>query len=246
MQESSLKFPVYAPEGVLWAFEGAAVSSPQRGLETMQFVRFKTEEEDQMKRWTLSMMCIVMLFGIGLTASLAMADEDERLSVSVAFGRGLNTAQPGNAVNHVVLPNKIKVKQDGVVHFLVAGFHQVVVYKPGTRPEDIVVPPPPPGGDPFINDLTNVFYLGINPAGGPLNTPATPDNPIVTGSDTTSNAQNRVETVGFPAEEGVSATGAFLSAKAEPGVYLVICNVRGHFLDGMFAFVKVKAEDEDD
>jgi hypothetical protein len=22
MQESSLKFPVYAPEGVLWAFEG--------------------------------------------------------------------------------------------------------------------------------------------------------------------------------------------------------------------------------
>ena len=23
------------------------------------------------------------------------------------------------------------------------------------------------------------------------------------------------------------------SPKAEPGVYLVICNVRGHFLDGM-------------
>jgi hypothetical protein len=35
------------------------------------------------------------------------------------------------------------------------------------------------------------------------------------------------------------------SPKAEPGVYLVICNVRGHFLDGMFAFVEVKAEDED-
>jgi len=31
---------------VLWAFEGAAVSSPQSGLEIMQFVRFKTEEED--------------------------------------------------------------------------------------------------------------------------------------------------------------------------------------------------------
>jgi len=76
-----------------------------------------------MKRWTLSMMCVVILFGIGLTASLAMADEDDRLSVSVAFGRGLNTAQQGNVVNHVILPDNIKVKQGAVVHFLVAGFH---------------------------------------------------------------------------------------------------------------------------
>jgi len=212
----------------------------------MQFVRFKTEEEDQMKRWTLSMICVVMLCGIGLTAAVAMAGEDERLSVSVAFGRGLNTAQAGNKVNHVILPNNIKVNLDGVVHFLVAGFHQPVVYKPGTRPEDIVVPPPPPpGGNPFINDLTNVFYLGINPAGGPLNTPATPVLVPPPGvGDTRSNAQNRVESVGFPASEGVVA-GAVVSAKAEPGIYLVICNVRGHFLDGMFAFVEVKAEDED-
>src|SRR5688572_29583621 len=110
-----------------------------------------------MKRWTLLMMCVVMLFGIGLTVSLAMADEDERLSVSVAFGRGLNTAQPGNPVNHVILPKKIKVNQDGVVHFLVAGFHQVAVYKPGTRPKDIVVP----AAGTFINDKNNRFYLGI-------------------------------------------------------------------------------------
>ncbi len=191
-----------------------------------------------MKRWTLSMMCVVILFGIGLTASLAMADEDERLSVSVAFGRGLNTAQAGNIVNHVILPNKIKVNLDGVVHFLVAGFHQAVVYKPGTRPEDIVVP----AAGTFINDPNNRFYLGINPAGGQANTQANPANPIVAGSDTRSNAQNRVESVSFPASVG---TGTPPSEKAEPGVYLVICNVRGHFLDGMFAFVEVKAEDED-
>ena len=181
------------------------------------------------------MMCVVILFGIGLTASLAMADEDDRLSVSVAFGRGLNTAQAGNSVNHVILPDHIKVTQGGVVHFLVAGFHQPVVYKPGTKPEDIVVPPPPPpAGNNFINDPTNRFYLGINPAGGPLGTAATA-NP--------SNAQNRVESVSFPASEGVVA-GMVVSAKAEPGIYLVICNVRAHFLDGMFAFVKVKAEDD--
>ena len=195
-----------------------------------------------MKRWTLPMMCVVLLFGIGLTSSLARADkatadkDDGRLSVPVAFGRGLNTAQAGNRVNHVILPNHIKVTQDGVVHFLVAGFHQPVVYKPGTKPGDIVVP----AAGLFINDPTNRFYLGINPAGGPMNTAATP---IVPG-DTRSNAQNRVESVGFPASEGVVG-GMVVSAKAPPGIYLVICNVRGHFLDGMFAFVEVKAEDED-
>ena len=93
-----------------------------------------------MKRSTLSRMCVAILFCIGLTASLAMADEDEQLSVSVAFGRGLNTAQVGNKVNDAMLPNNIKVNLDGVVHFLVAGFHQPVVYKPGTKPEDIIVP----------------------------------------------------------------------------------------------------------
>jgi hypothetical protein len=37
-----------------------------------------------MKRSTLSKMCVAILSCIGLTASLAVADEDERLSVSVA------------------------------------------------------------------------------------------------------------------------------------------------------------------
>src|SRR5262245_6820665 len=100
----------------------------------MQFMRFKTEEEDPMKRWTLSMMCVVIVFGIGLTTSAAVADEDNQQSVSVAFGRGLNTA---GVENNAVLPNKIKVKQGGVVHFLVAGFHQVIVYNPGKEPGDV-------------------------------------------------------------------------------------------------------------
>ena len=59
---------------------------------------------------------------------------------------------------------------------------------------------------------------------------------------------NRVESTGFPDSEGVVTNGV-VSLKADPGVYLVICNVRGHFLDGMYAFVKVKAvkaEDEDE
>lgn len=102
------------------------------------------------------------------------------------------------------------------MHFLVSGFHQVAIYNQGTDPADIVVP----GAGTFINDPTNRSYLGIPPAGGPLMTPGT-TNP--------SNASNRTESVSF----------------REPGTFLVICNVRGHFLDGMFAVVNVK-EPEDD
>jgi hypothetical protein len=66
-----------------------------------------------MKRLTLSRMCVATLFCIGLTASLAMADDNEQLSASVAFGRGLNTAQVGNKVNDAMLPNNIKINQSG-------------------------------------------------------------------------------------------------------------------------------------
>src|SRR5215831_14376974 len=107
-----------------------------------------------MKRSALYKKCGVTVFCIGLTAPLAMADQDERQSVAVAFGRGLNTAQAGNSVNHVMLPNDVTINLGGVVHFLVAGFHQPVVYRPGTEPGDIVVP----ASGTFINDPTNRFY----------------------------------------------------------------------------------------
>ena len=194
-----------------------------------------------MKRRTLSMICVAILSCVGLTASRGMADDDERQSVTVAFGRGLNTAQVGNVVNHAILPNDIKINQGGVVHFLVAGFHEPVVFVPGVSHDDIMKIANS-GTSTFIFDPTKpaptgAFYFGINPAGGPLNTPATP---VVPG-DTRSNAQNRVESVGFPAAEG---TGNPPSPIAEPGVYLVICNVRQHFQTGQFGFVEVKAQED--
>jgi hypothetical protein len=57
-----------------------------------------------------------------------------------------------------------------------------------------------------------IYYLGINPAGGPAAVPATA-NP--------SNAVNRPEPVAF----------------LEQGAYLVICNIRPHLNDGMYALV---------
>jgi hypothetical protein len=91
------------------------------------------------------------------------------------------------------------------VNFLVSGFHQIFVYSPGTDVEDVTaaIPDPQPT---FINYLDNLMYQGIAPAGGPP-----PGNP---GTLNLSNASNRLEGVYF----------------AEPGTYLVICNVTGHFL----------------
>jgi hypothetical protein len=140
-------------------------------------------------------------------------NDNGELSVTVSFGVGLNTAQPGNAANHHVLPDLIKVRRGGVVNFMVAGFHQIFVYFPGVGPGEIALPP---ATSVFINFNSNLYYRGIAPAGGPP--PATP--PTVEPS----NASNRVESVSF----------------SEPGDYLVICNVRSHFVDGMFATIRVR------
>jgi len=164
-----------------------------------------------MKRSTrISMIRALCALGLAVAASAANAADDNKLSIPVAFGRGLNTAQPGNPANNIVIPDQVKLKQNGVVHFLVAGFHQIVVYNPGKTDDEVVVP----GTGTFIDDTNNQFYSGIVPAGGPGALPITTDP---------SNARNRVESVSFPG----------------PGTYLVICNVRNHFNGGMFAYVQV-------
>ena len=168
-----------------------------------------------MRYSVLSAVCLAGILGIGLPARAEAAGDEDKLSVTVAFGVGLNTATPNNPPNHHVLPNVIRVQAGGVVHFVVSGFHQLFVYVPGVKPTDLQVP----ATGTFINDLDNTYYRGILPAGGPPATPATV-NP--------SNASNRVESVSF----------------SEPGMYLVICNVRGHFLDGMYAYVQVIGDEK--
>ena len=119
---------------------------------------------------------------------------------------------------HALLPQTVTIKEGGSVNFVLAGFHQVVVYAPGTKPEDINTslllpipnaPPPPIRG--LIDDPTNRIYRGLDPRN--INTPATPNLLF----------QDRVEVVGF----------------STSGTYLVICSVNSHFADGMFGWVKV-------
>jgi hypothetical protein len=166
----------------------------------------------------LAMIGVLTMAGLGPTASPARADASILRQVTVTFGAGLNTAQPGNHINHEIIPDHILVTREGAVHFLVSGFHQIFVYNPGTDVEDVRAAIPDPLPDPpptFINCLENLMYQGIVPAGG--SPPGTP------GALNPSNASNRLESVYF----------------AEPGTCLVICNVTGHFLDGMYAYVKV-------
>ena len=146
-----------------------------------------------MNRRELSSLLLLAAVGAGARSAWAheghegeaesSAREPLPVSVTVSFGAGLNTAQPGNAANHHILPRWIPLRKRGVVNFVVAGFHQVTVYSPGKRVEDVM--PADPGGL-FVNDPDRRFYLGIAPAVPPE------------GSVNPSNAVNRVESVSFP------------------------------------------------
>jgi hypothetical protein len=171
------------------------------------------------KNRTISIVCLtIAILASAMPTRAEARNDDDKLSVIVAFGAGLNTATPNNPANHHVLPRTIHIQKGGVVNFAVAGFHQIFVYVPGVRSEDIQVP----ASGTFINDVENLYYRGILPAGGPP--------PAIAATVNPSNASNRIESVSF----------------SEPGIYLVICNIRGHFLDGMYAYVKVSGGDSDD
>jgi plastocyanin len=178
-----------------------------------------------------------------LAAPLAIAQNEQdsngdrqrgRNIVTVAFGAGLNTAQPGNAQNHHILPNVIRVQAGDVVNFVVSGLHVIRVYDKGVQlkdvkaqiPDECEVNPTPPaefpencfteGPVPVIPPLgLDVLYEGLNSIGPPP--PVPPFAPV-------SLAQNRVEGVVF----------------LNPGRYLVICAVLPHFNDKMYAIVEVR------
>ncbi|PYS51413.1 MAG: hypothetical protein DMG13_18715 [Acidobacteria bacterium] len=132
----------------------------------------------------------------------------------------LPVPNPGSRNTHTLIPNEVKIQAGGTVNFIIAGFHQVVIYDNGTEPGDInktLLLPAPLNA--LIDDPNHRIYRGLSPAGVPANffgagipAAAIPAPP-----------QERIESVVF----------------AEPGTYLVICAVIGHFNDGMFGFVRV-------
>ena len=138
-------------------------------------------------------------------------------SATVSFGQwmagdrfpNLNTRTQNQ---HLLIPYKPTIVQGGSVNFVIAGFHHIAIYEPGTKTTDIdptltvPVTNPPPAPVPFpplINDPNGRVYRGLDPSLFP---------------------QDRVEVVTF----------------AEPGTYLVICAFQPHFVaDNMHGFVRV-------
>ena len=171
------------------------------------------------------------VLALALANPAVKAKDQPRGSITVAFGAGLNTALPGNTPNHHVIPQEFTVKitkarkLDGTVvfvpatvNFVVSGFHYIWVYNNGVTLDEVKAHIPAAGT--FVNYNVNVFAKGVNPGTPPA---------FADASVNPSGVMNRTDSFGF----------------SLPGRYLVICNVRGHFIDGMYAWVNV-VDDEDD
>lgn len=173
----------------------------------------------------------ISVLALSLAGPTVKAEDKTPGSITVAFGAGLNTAQPGNTPNHHIIPQEFKVritkaqKLDGTVvvvpatvNFIVSGFHWPWVYKDGVTLEEVRANIPATGL--FVNYNVNVFAKGVNPGTPPEFTDATT----------------------FPLDSAFNRTDSF--GFSTPGKYLVICNVRGHFLDGMYAWINVVDDDD--
>jgi hypothetical protein len=180
---------------------------------------------------SLGLSVAVAVLALTLPNASIQAKDKTPASITVAFGAGLNTAQPGNTPNHHIIPQEFKVKittarkLDGTVvfvpatvNFIVSGFHWAWVYNAGVTLAQVQANIPAAGT--FVNYDVGVFAKGVNPG-----TPPT----FADASVNPSGVMNRTDSFGF----------------SVPGRYLVICNVRGHFVDGMYAWINVVDDDDD-
>ena len=180
---------------------------------------------------------VASVLALSLAGPTVQAKDKPQGSITVAFGAGLNTAQPGNTPNHHILPQEFTVKitkakkLDGTVvfvpatvNFIVSGFHWIWVYRPEVSLQEVVDHIP---SALFVNyevvtlGVSNVFAKGLFPGTPPTFADATA-LPL-------SEAQNRTDSIAF----------------STPGRYLVICNVAPHLVDGMYAWVRVVDDDDD-
>jgi hypothetical protein len=210
-----------------------------------------------MKGLTASAVAVSVL-ALSLAGAVVKANDNDRgkdrddettpARITVSFGTGNNNAAPGNTPNHHILPQEFTVritkarKLDGTVvvvpatvNFIVSGFHWVWVYKPGVSLAEVVhnIPTTPPAPAPaplFVNYegptpvvVSNVFAKGIFPGTPPTFADAGQAVPPLSGT------MNRTDSFAF----------------STPGRYLVICNVLGHFVDGMYAWIHVVDDDHD-
>ncbi len=136
-------------------------------------------------------------------------------------------SSPAAANSHLLIPHQVTIKVGGSVNFIISGLHQVIVYAPGKKPEDVNVALTRPttgipAGVPLINDPDRRLYAGPDPSTFAWTPMAPSTNPVL---------RDRVEVVQF----------------SHVGRHLVICGVQPHFaIDNMFGWVRVLPNDDDD
>src|SRR6185295_5026240 len=123
----------------------------------------RTEGVPSMKILRASAVAVSVL-GLSLSSpALKASDKDKTpAQITVAFGAGLNTAQPGNTPNHHIIPQEFRVritkakKLDGTVvfvpatvNFIVSGFHWPWVYNAGVTLDEVKAHIPAAGT--FVN-----------------------------------------------------------------------------------------------
>lgn len=150
----------------------------------------------------VAVLCGVAALAFGIATYLALAggnhphgslagsvtpDGHPLSNATVSFGSWMTSPldrfpnlSPPPANHHQLAPQLAKIKAGGTVNFIIAGFHQVLVYDDGTQPGDIdtsmTIPPTNRPLPPLIND---------------------PDGRIYRGPDPTTQSQDRVEVVHF-------------------------------------------------
>lgn len=146
-----------------------------------------------MKRLSIIVLCVAAVFAVGISSYFVLAGEkhqhDSQLSpdsddrggpldnATVTFGGWMTTPSldrfpnnnPISANHHALTPKTVKIRAGGTVNFIIGGFHEVLVYDNGTKPEDIntnltVQPTNLPTGPPLINDPNRRIYRGLDPS----------------------------------------------------------------------------------
>lgn len=143
-----------------------------------------------------------------------------------------NFSTPGDANNHVVIPNDVTIKTGETLTLLVHGFHQPLVYR---VPEDTTRDRVATGTSGIVR-VDGAPILDTNIV-DPLHAPPDfihdhSDHFIAEGAN-----PREIKTDVVDRDEGLSFSLTF----SKPGRYLILCAVKPHFLnDDMFALVTVE------
>jgi hypothetical protein len=129
---------------------------------------------------------VASVIASGLAAPAVASGQHEHVQVdgplanaTVSFGQwqhfdrfaGAGGPNDRTRNDHRLIPYEAKVKAGGAVNFIIGGFHQVIVYAPGTEITDIngglTVPVGVPPGPPLIDDPNNRVFRGVDPSRQP-------------------------------------------------------------------------------